>query len=244
MKVLSQLPFVIRQIKRCLVFVVPAIGDIAIMLWMGTELWDTTSIWKGRALLLGISFLGWEALHKVTTSKRFKPYSKRIWWPVVVFAVCFWIYGENIVKTNRSGPPLELCLYAEDEHGEPLSLTNEYLKLPMDGLRVLLINDFFKGFVMVPVLEGATNAAIRFGLPHSKSVVEHIGVKILCPTNVHFTFDSNVWVKQLDDTPGHWSVAYEAPMISPLMGRIIKPLTFDDIRSATLKANSLNTDIR
>src|SRR6266852_8040285 len=100
MKVLNKAAIGARRIKRTFLFFVPAVGDFAIMIWMLTELWDTTSNRKGRMLLLGIIFLGWEAFHKLTKPKRFKPYSARIWRLFTIAAICFWIYGESVLKSN------------------------------------------------------------------------------------------------------------------------------------------------
>jgi hypothetical protein len=90
--------------NRFLSFIIPAIGDIAIMCWILTELWDTDSTRKGRLLMLGIVFLGWEALHKLIKPKRFRAYSKIIWSLFILLAIGFWIYGENVIRINQNTP--------------------------------------------------------------------------------------------------------------------------------------------
>jgi len=98
-------------------------------------------------------------------------------------------------------PHLNLSLHF---NGSSLDLTNEYFNLRKGVGTFELSDNDIKGFVVVPVLAGATNADIRLGLREtSDAIIEHIVMKLVCPTNVHFIYDTNVWFECEDNVPGH-----------------------------------------
>jgi hypothetical protein len=143
-------------------------------------------------------------------------------------------------------PHLTLVMTVAGERGKPLLLTNDFLQFPVTFGKPFIASDKeIKGFVIVPILETATNIGICFGLGATPNKLTDIDFTAAYPTNQHPSFDSEYWRDQVIGDQSASRITHSVDVLTPVRGSLFKPINFDtDVEPIPIIINVTSPDIQ